>query len=54
MIKLNNLMTVRLSDQEQDYLINLLNEKFELDNFSDAIRYCIRYTKKNNKITGEN
>lgn len=54
MTKLNNTITVRLSDKEQNFLINLLNEKFELDNFSDAIRYCIRYTEKSNKKTGEN
>ena len=42
MKKFNNTITVRLTDKESDYLIELMNEKFELDNISDAIRYCIR------------
>lgn len=42
MKKFNNTITVRLTDKESDFLIELLNKKFELDSFSDAIRYCIR------------
>lgn len=48
MIKFNNTVTVRLSDQESNYLIELLNNKFELDSLSDAIRYCIRKEMQQN------
>ena len=51
MIKFNNQISVKLSDQESNFLIKLLNEKFELNSFSDAIRYCIRkeMQQKNSK-----
>ena len=48
-MKFNNTITVRLTDKESDYLIELLNNKFELDNISDAIRYCIRKQMENEK-----
>lgn len=48
MIKFNNTVTVRLSNQESNYLIELLNTKFELDSLSDAIRYCIRKEMQQN------
>lgn len=48
MKKFNNTITVRLTDKESDFLIELLNEKFELDSFSDAIRYCIRKEMEKN------
>ncbi len=51
-MKFNNQISVKLSDQESNFLIELLNEKFELDSLSDAIRYCIRKEmKENNKTT---
>ena len=48
-MKFNNTITVRLTDKESDYLIELLNNKFELDNISDAIRYCIRKQMESEK-----
>lgn len=41
MIKFNNQVSLKLRDKESDFLIELMNEKFELNSISDAIRYCI-------------
>lgn len=55
--KYNNTITLRLTDEQTDFLINLMNNNFCIDSMADAIRYCINTEihhtkmKQNNKKT---
>lgn len=37
----NNMLTLRLTDEQIDFLINLMNDNFCIDSMADAVRYCI-------------
>lgn len=54
-IKYNNTITIRLTDEQTDYLINLMNDNFYIDSMASAIRYCINteihHAKLSNKKT---
>lgn len=39
--KYNNILTLRLTDEQTDYLINLMNDNFCIDSMASAVRYCI-------------
>lgn len=47
-MKFNNNVTVKLTDKQSDFLIELMNNIFYIDNISDAIRYCINKEMENN------
>lgn len=40
-IKYNNMLTLRLTDEQVSFLINLMNDNFCIDSMADAVRYCI-------------
>lgn len=52
-IKFNNTITVRLTDEQTNYLINLMNDNFLIDSMADAIRYCINSEIHYSKATKE-
>lgn len=53
MLKFNNTITVRLTDEQSDYLINLMNDNIYIDSIADAIRYCINTEIHYSKATKE-
>lgn len=50
-IKFKNNITVKLTDEQSNFLIELMNNNFMINNFSDAIRYCINSEMHYQKIT---
>lgn len=39
--KYNNMLTIRLSDEQLEYLADLSNNIFCIDSMADAVRFCI-------------
>lgn len=53
-IKYNNMLTLRLTDEQIDFLLNLMNDNFCIDSMADAVRYCINTEIHETKMKQKN
>ena len=53
-IKYNNMLTLRLTDEQTNFLINLMNDNFCINSMADAVRYCINTEIHQAKLKQQN
>lgn len=52
-IKFNNTITLRLTNEQTNWLINLMNDNFCINSMADAIRFCINTEMHYYNVTSE-
>lgn len=47
-------ITIKLTDEQENFLIKLMNDNFYIDSMADAIKYCINTEIHQEKIKQNN